>query len=327
MKTIGSFDIKLIEQATFMYLRALSFSSVVLIFRSWFDQEVFTKAILLNHIEQLADSLPSHQEVTEWLKPNRSGYYALDGTWMKLAGKEFVLLILFDVETMDVVSWIVSEEENQASYTCLLQGAYSEICSVKGFFCDGELGLLKSLKTLFPGVPVQLCVFHKYSRAGQIIPFVHVRNERDREIKKRVESVLFADTKQSAIDSLIDLERYAREHQEYPKLKQILGVLKRNFDLLLTHFDYPEMSPYNNVLEGFNYLIKRKTNLMKGFKKERNVRRWIKLILLDWRFHTLSESKFIRKRKYSPLQLSGCDMPKIHNWMTFVREKYGKKST
>ena len=327
MKTLGSFDVKVIEQATFMYLRALSFSSVVLIFRSWFSQEVFTKQILLEHIEQLADSIPSHQEITQWLKPKRSGYYALDGTWMKLAGKEFVLLVLFDVETMDVVSWEVSEQENEGSYTKLLLDAYSEIASVKGFFCDGELGLLKSLRVLFPNVPVQLCVFHKYSRAGQIIPFVHVKNERDREIKIRVESVLFANTKQEAIESLIELERYARSHQEYPKLKQILGVLKRNFDLLLTHFDHPEMSPYNNVLEGFNYLIKRKTNLMKGFKKEQNVQRWIKLILSDWRFHTLSESKFIRKRKLSPLQLSGCELPKMYNWMTYVREKYKKIPT
>lgn len=321
------FDIHLIEQATFMYLRSVSFSSVVAIFRSWFDEDIFSKVTLIHHIEQLADSIPSHQEITNWLKPKRSGYYALDGTWMKLQGKEFVLLILLDVETLDVVSWDVSEKETEGSYMKLLLDSYSEIASAKGFFCDGELGLLKSLKTLFPNVPLQLCVFHKYSRVGQIIPFVHVKSEMDREIKKRVELVLFAKTKQSAIDSLTALERYAREHQEYRKLKQILGVLKRNFDLLLTHFDYPDMSPYNNVLEGFNYIIKRKTNLMKGFEKPMNVRRWIKLIILDWRFHILSESAFKDRKNSSPLELSGCKLPKIRNWMTFVREKYGKIPT
>ena len=137
----------------------------------------------------------------------------------------------------------------------------------------------------------------------------------------------FAKTKEEAIRKLSDLQRYAREHQEYDKLKKIVGVLKRNFDLLLTLFDNPEMSPYNNTLEGFNYLVKRKTRLMKGFKKEANIHRWLKLILLDWRFHLLASSEFPDRRGKSPLELAGCNLPKIRNWMTFIRKKYPKKST
>ncbi|MBI2436782.1 MAG: hypothetical protein HYV41_03525 [Candidatus Magasanikbacteria bacterium] len=101
-----------------------------------------------------------------------------------------------------------------------------------------------------------------------------------------------------------------------------MGVLKRNFDLLLTHYDNPEMSPYNNVLEGFNYLIKRRTRLMKGFKKPINISRWLKLLILDWRFHILTESEVTRKRNRSPLQLANCMLPKIPNWITFIRKRY-----
>ena len=322
------FEYEMIEQAAFMYLRAMSFQSIVDILQSWFNKDVFTKRILIEHIEKLADDLPSHQEVTAWLHPKRSGYYALDGTWMKLQGQDFILLIVLDVSTLDIVSWHVAEEESEASYLTLMKQAHEEINgSIKGFFCDGDPGLLKVLKEGYPKVPIQLCVFHKYSRAGQIIPFTHAKTELDKEIKRKVEAVLFATTKQEAIEKRAEMQAYAKEHQEYEKLKRIVGVLKRNFDLLLTHFDNPEMSPYNNTLEGLNYLVKRKTRLMKGFKKEDNIERWLKLILLDWRFHKLSSSEFANRRGKSPLELAGCELPKIRNWMVYIRKKYGEGAT
>ena len=148
----------------------------------------------------------------------------------------------------------------------------------------------------------------------------------DREIKERVEKILFAATKQEAMNALYDLQQFAQEHQSSEKLQEVIGVLKRNFDLLLTHFDHPEMSPYNNVLEGFNHLIKRRTRLMKGFKKPINIHRWLKLILLDWRFHPLKKTFFNIRRNKSPLQLASVQLPKIYNWLFFVRKNY-KKST
>jgi len=311
-----------------MYLRSVSFASVVSIFRSWFDEDIFSKMTLIQHVEKLSDRTPSNKEITQWLKPKRSGYYALDGTWMKYRGREFVLLILFDVETLDILSWHTALEESESSYTKLITSVLDELSAeTKGFFCDGDPGLLRALKKFFPDIPIQLCVFHKYSRAGQIIPFVRAKNPLDKEIKQKVEAILFAPTKQEAINNLHDLERYAQEHQKYDKLKKILGVLRRNFDLLLTHFDNPEMSPYNNVLEGFNYIVKRKTRLMKGFEKPVNIHRWLKLIMLDWRFHSLTESDFKDRRNKSPLELAGCKLPKIHNWMTYIREKYKRIPT
>lgn len=322
------FDIEIVEQATFMYLRSLSFNSVSEIFRSWFEKDVFPKRVLLSHIERLSEKLPSNSEITNWLQPIRSGYYALDGTWMKYRGNDFVLLILFDVETLDIVNYRIASAETEQAYLKLLKGVYDEInANPKGFFCDGDPGLLKALKTLFPQAPIQLCVFHKYCRAGQIISFKYIKNDVDKEIKKKVESILFAKTKQEAIDNLKELESYAQEHQKYEKLKKLIGVLKHNFELLLTHFDNPEMSPYNNTLEGFNYIVKRKTKLMKGFKKPVNIGRWIKLIMIDWRFHRLVESTFKERKNKSPLELSGCNLPKIYNWMSYIRRNYHIPST
>ena len=311
------------EYIAYLYLRSLSFNQVRAILYAWFEKdEAIAKDVLIKHIETVADGLPDHYSVTRWLKPQRSGYYALDGTWLKYRGREFVLLILFDVETLDVVSYTVAQEENSDSYSALIAPVKQEIGWPKGFFCDGDLGLLKVLKEQYPNIPTQLCVFHKYSRIGQLACFVRPKSELDREIKRRVEKVLFASTKEQALSALAELKQYATDYPKSKKLRQVIGVLKRNFDLLLTHYDNPEMSPYNNVLEGFNYLIKRRTRLMKGFKKPINISRWLKLLILDWRFHILTESEVTGKRNRSPLQLANCTLPKIPNWITFIRKRY-----
>jgi len=307
-----------------MYLRSLSFNQVIAILGAYYEQDVFTKDRLVHHVEKIADRIPENEQISQWLKPKRSGYYALDGTWLKYRGRDIVLLILLDVQSLDIVSYKIALKESADSYAKLIQKALPEITvGAKGFFCDGDPGLLKAIKAYFRGVPIQLCVFHKYSRVNQIVPFIRPKTELDKEIKERVEKVLFAPTKEQAVEALKNLEQFAKKHESYDKLKKVIGILKRNFKLLLTHFENPEMSPYNNVLEGFNYIVKRRTRLMKGFKKPINITRWIKLLLLDWRFHLLKETEFKTRRNKSPLQLAGARLPpKIYNWLTFVRKNY-----
>jgi uncharacterized protein YeeX (DUF496 family) len=324
-QVIGMYSRKVVEYVAYLYLRSLSFNQVIAILGAFYEKDVFTKDRLIDHIEQIADLVPEHQAISRWLKPKRSGYYAIDGTWLKYRGRDIVLLILFDVRTLDTVSYSIAREETEAAYLELIEQAMPEISvGAKGFFCDGEPSGIKVLKTKFKGVPIQLCVFHKYTRVNQLVPFVRPKTKLDREIKERVEKILFAETKDHALTALRELEQFARDNKGHEKLRQVIGIIKRNFDLLLTHFDHPEMSPYNNVLEGFNYMIKRRTRLMKGFKKPINIHRWLKLLLLDWRFHPLKESEFGWRRNKLPLQLAGVELPKIYNWLFYVRKNYKK---
>lgn len=318
------FTVQMIEYAAYLYLRTLSLNATVEIFQAWFNKEVLSKDILLDHILKLIDNLPEYGGITRIFKPKRSGYYAFDGLWFKYRGDNLVLLICFDAETLDIVNYQVAEDEGYSTWKKLFEAVEKYepdlLFSAKGFMMDGELGLMKLLKETNPDTPKQLCVFHKYTRIGQIIPLKRAKGI-NLEIKQRVEKVLFASTKQEAISSLNELKRYAQEHQENKQLREIIGVLKRNFDLLLTHFDNPEISPYNNVLEGVNHLIKRKLRLTKGFKKRMNVDKWLKLILLDYRFHKVKTSKFKLRNGYSPLELAGVNLPKHFNWVRLVRKK------
>lgn len=318
---------KMINWIGFIYLRSLSLYNTVEIVRSFFEKDYLSKDLILKHLEILIDELPSVGQITAKLKPKRSGYYAFDGMWFKYAGKDMVLLICFDAATLDLVGYLVADDENYITYgelVNLITGIEPDILpNSKGFYADGELGLLKLLKEKYPDTPLQLCVFHKYTRSNQIIPFVRAKGI-NKIIKEKIEKVLFASAKDDAIEALTDLKRYAREHHENDKLKKIVGVLKRNFHLLLTHFDNPEMSPYNNVLEGFNHIIKRRIRLMKGFKKELNIERWFKFMLLDYRFHKIHSSKFLDRNNKSPLELAGVELPKYHNWLNLIRKKFRK---
>lgn len=319
--------IEAVEYAAFLYLRAMSFQHSLAILRAWYDRTVLSKPVLIRSIEQIADQLPTHLDVTTRLRPKRSGFYAIDGTWLKYRGRDFVLLILLDVTTLDIVNWSVARDETITAYEGLMNPVRSETAAgLRGFFCDGEEAGIHVLREQFPDAPIQLCVFHKYSRIGQIVPFVRPKSPMDAEIKDRVERVLFAVTRAEAEAALAALDAYARAHRQHGRLQQVIRMLKRNFDLLCTHFDHEEMSPYNNVLEGFNHVIKRKLKLMKGFEKPINIHRWLKLLLLDWRFHPLNESTFRVRRGKSPLQLASCDLPRIHNWMKYWRTTYGLRS-
>lgn len=132
-----------------MYLRSLSLNSVSDIFRSWYSTDVFSKDTLIHHIEEYTDQIPNHFQITAWLKPMRSGFYALDGTWLKYRGRDIVLLILFDVKTLDIVNWRISRKETREAYNQLLVDAYTEIePNMRGFHCDGDPGLLKAIKEL-----------------------------------------------------------------------------------------------------------------------------------------------------------------------------------
>jgi hypothetical protein len=311
----------------FIYLRSFSLYSTVEIVRSFYEKDYLTKDSVLAHLELLVDRLPDMAGITRLFKPTRSGYYAFDGLWFKFQGENRVLLICFDAVSLDLIGYLIADDENYLTYGRLLilinDSEPGILTGAKGFYADGELGLLKQLKGNYGQVPLQLCVFHKYTRSNQIIPFVRAKGV-DKVIKGMLEKVLFAPAKDEAIAALDDLKRYAREHQENDKLKKIVGVLKRNFHLLLTHFDNPEMSPYNNVLEGFNHIIKRKIRLMKGFKKELNMDRWIKFILLDYRFHKVHSSGFKERNGKSPLELAQVKLPKYHNWIDLVRRKTGQ---
>ena len=326
----SSFTNSFIEYVVALYLRSLSLNTVIQIIRIQFEKDLLSKQTILEFIEKVTDKLPSLDDIDNLFHPRRSGLLAFDGVWYKYRGINFVLLVCFDPIAFDIISYLIAERESFDSYQKLIQRVLSKLksISVKGVYCDGDRGLIKAVKLNFPSTPIQVCVVHKEFRLGQLLPFkrAYTGKSLDPRFKKKVrffketaESIIYAENKKEAEENLKQLKEFmAKEKDE--KLKKAFGSLKYNFKYLLTHFDYPGMERDNNIIEGFNSIIKGRLKLLKGFKKPANINRYIKLVLLDYRFHELVESRSSKRRNKTPLELVGVSLPKYYNFIKYLRE-------
>lgn len=326
----SSFTNSFVEYVVALYLRSLSLNTVIQVVRIQFEKDLLSKQTILECIEKAADKLPSLDDIDNLLHPKRSGFLAFDGVWYRYRGINFVLLVCFDPITFDIVSYLIAEQESLSSYQKLIQRVFPKLkdIPIKGIYCDGDRGLIKAVKLSFPGVPIQVCVVHKEFRLGQLLPFKRAYTSKAlapdfkkkvRFFKEKAESIIYAETKKEAEENFEKLKEFVVKEKD-EKFKKAFGSLKYNFKYLLTHFDYPDMERDNNIIEGFNSIIKRRLKLLKGFKKPANIDRYIKLVLLDYRFHELVESRSPKRRNKTPLELSGISLPKYYNFIKYLRE-------
>lgn len=326
----SSFTNSFIEFVVILYLRSLSLNTVIQIVRVQFEKDILSKETILEFIEKVSGLLPTLDDIDNLYHPKRSGYLSFDGVWFKYKNKNFVLLICFDPETFDVVEAKIETDETQAGYERLINEAVNKIgaVNVKGAYGDGDRGLIKALNHLLPHVPFQLCVFHKELRMGQVVPVKSVRFSRQltafqkhdiKVFQLLFREVIYAASKDDSVKALDQLKKYCDKTKDERFLKAYRS-LAYNFKYTLTHFDHPNMERDNNIIEGFNSIIKRRLKLLKGFKKPGNIEKYIKLILLDYRFHEFMGSENKRRNGKTPLELTGVILPEYYNFIKLLRE-------
>jgi hypothetical protein len=325
-------DDSFIETIVFLYLRCLSLNTTIDIVRMFYEEDVLTKGLILDFIESVADALPTLHEIDYLYYPKRSGYLAFDGVWFQYGIEKIVLLVCFDPETFDIVSAIWSEQETEKAYEQVMTEAVNKIGStkIKGVYADGDRGFLSALKRLLPTIPFQLCVFHKELRMGQVVPVKSVKiskrltDHQKHDIKVfqlLFREVIYAETKEASIAAKDRLKRYVESdtHSYEERFMKAYRSLMHNFKYTLTHFDHPGMKRDNNLLECFNGILKPRLTLMKGFKKKENLDRYLKLFLLEYRFHPLKESRFKDRRGKSPIQIAQVILLPYYNFLTYLR--------
>ncbi len=327
-----SFSDSFIEYVVYVYLRCLSLNTTVDIVRATYEKELLTKQLVLDFLVLVADALPTLDEIDDLFTPRRSGFIALDGVWFSFNKEEIVLLVCFDPVTFDVIAARFESDETEEGYTRLLTSAINKLgaTEIKGAYGDGDRGLIASLKKLIPFVPFQLCVVHKEMRMGQFVPVksLHTSKQFTDQQKHEIKTfqflfreVIYAKTKDDSVAALKRLGEYVKQNPKERFLKAYRS-LNRNFAYTLTHFNNPHMHRDNNLLECFNGILKPRLNLMKSFKKEENLDRYLKLFLLEFRFRPLKESRFKQRRGMTPLEGGDVYLPKYYNFLTFIRERF-----
>lgn len=329
VKNGGRWDDSFIEYAVYIYLRCLSLNTTIDILRATYEKDLLNKRDVLGFIEVVGNNLPNLDDINRLYSPKRSGYLAFDGVWFPFAKTHIVLLVCFDPETFDVIDAIWREDEDYEGYTTLIRNVLSKLKNqkIKGVYGDGDNSLILALKRYLPATPFQLCVVHKSLRMQQTIPLKNAIKNRyiSRETKEELlqfaklfKDTLYAKTKEESLKNLTILLHWTSDHPR-EKFQKAIRSLKRNFKYTLTHFDYVGMQRDNNLIECFNGCIKPRLSLMKSFKKKENLNIYLKLFLLEFRFHKLKESRFKERRKLSPLELGQVYLPKYYNFINHLR--------
>lgn len=329
-KTYDNYTNSFIEFVVFVYLNCLSLNTALEIVRAYYEDDILSKAKILDFLENVADVLPTIDDIDNLFHPKRSGYLALDGVWFKFRGMQVVMLVCFDPKTFDIIDAIWSLQEDEKSYTDLLMRTLKKVgfINIKGIYADGDKGLIRSLKKHLPLTPFQVCIVHKEMRMGQIVPVKSVNISKRlsestkteiKEFQEKFRAVIYAESKEKSFIALKELKQYV-ELTNQERFKKAYRSLKTNFKYTLTHFDHPGMMRDNNLIECFNGIIKPRLKLMKGFKKYENMDRYLKLFLIDYRFHALKESRFEERRGLSPLESAGVNLPKFYNFLSFLRK-------
>lgn len=328
---VTDWDDSFIERVVFIYLQSLSLNTTITIIREFYTDDILTKGLILDFIEWVADALPSIDQIDDIYSPKRSGYLAFDGVWFQFGREQIVLLVAFDPETFDIVEAWWEEDETQKGYEKLITDSVNKIgaVNIKGVYGDGDKGLIKALNLLLPTVPFQVCVFHKELRMGQIVPIKSIRTSRQLTPQKKHDikvfqllfrETIYAPTKDDSIAAFEKLKKYV-VHMQNDRFLKAYRSLSYNFKYTLTHFDHLHMRRDNNLLECFNGCLKPRLKLMKGFKKRENLNRYLKLFLLEFRFHSLKESSFKERNGNSPLEIAGVLLPKFYNFLTYLRKE------
>ena len=326
----SSFTSSFIEYAVAVYLRSLSLNAVIQIVRIQMEKDILSKKTLLQFIDTVSERLPTLDDIDNIYHPKRSGYVAMDGVWFKYRRRNFVLLVAFDPQTFDPIVVKLEIDETQAGYERLITEVTNKLgaVNIKGVYGDGDKGLIKALKILLPSVPFQLCIVHKEMKMGQIVPVKSVGvskkltpfQKHDIKVFQLLfRNVIYAASKDVSAKNLERLKQYA-DKTEDERFQKAYRSLAYNFKYTLTHFDHPEMERDNNILEGFNSILKRRLRLLKGFKKPGNIEKYIKLILLDYRFHEFIGSGKKKRQGVTPLELSGVILPDYYNFIKLLRE-------
>jgi transposase-like protein len=243
---------------------------------------------MLEVILSVGKRLPDITELNRRLDIIWSGKFALDGTFFKVKGKLYVLLLCSDFESLDLVGYRTDKLENYESWAKFLIDIYSELTKSKinkFFITDGKKGLHQALSELFPDVPTQLCTTHKQRRINQIIP--HIRGDGyDKLFARLAHKAIRAPIKPLA-DSYVNILIAFRNSEEYAdyqkprqeKLKKIIGALRFQKNKLRTRYEIEEIiDPTTNHLEGINSFLQERIDLMRGFKKKENAEILIKLL-------------------------------------------------
>ena len=272
-------------------------------------------------IQELGEQCKSFEEVAHELKPQWSGYLLADGKSVFVKGVEYALLLTGDVGTHDIPYASFHPSEDTETWMSTLRGVQGALgYPLQGLIIDGDLGLMKACKLLYPSVPLQLCVRHVESFLSYYIRYkLKIPEDKARPFLQTARQLLYVEDKTQRDHALQDYTARRRSFQRRG-LGTMVRLLERKFPYLWTHLDHPGMPRTNNIIEGIIRQLSRKITDTDGFETPETAWNTLKLLIMNYRFHSFSCSRLPGHNGFSPLELAKVSTEGLH-WVRFSQRQ------
>lgn len=149
------------------------------------------------------------------------------------------------------------------------------------FTIDGRRGVIQRLERLFPGIPIQMCIFHQKKIIQRYIT-MSPKTECGKEIKKLMENLKllteneFLNCLQKIKDDYKDFLKERNENKQFMhrNLRSALRSLATNLPYLFTWKRYSNLDIPNttNSCDGSFAHWKAKTKIHRGLRKNRRAK-------------------------------------------------------
>lgn len=280
-----------------------------------------SKNTIFEELNSLGEHCKDFEYIAHELQPQWSGYILIDGKTIYIKEDKEVLLLTADATTQDIPLAGLFDSENATNYTDLLQDLRDGIrYPIKGITVDGEPALLKAIISVFPKVPLQLCVRHYEENLKRYFQY-HFHGVKDGvpRFLDMVHRMLYT-TCSAHLDHVYREYLDTLDFFSVTRLGSEVDRFESNFGRLWTHLYHPGMPRTTNIIEGVIRQLSRKIDDTDGFNSHRTAWNSLKLMIINYRFKRFSCSRIKGHNGKCPLELAGVDTSGI-NWVMFSKSK------
>jgi len=248
-----------------------------------------SRSTLYWEIRRRLDALPDWRKLLHDERARRmwGGILGVDTTKIKVGGREYIYLHAADIPSGNPLACEVLEDEKADSIARILCEIRTAGYWPKLVVTDLAAETVKALEMVFPGVPVQACIFHLIKWLNENLPTVRKGLSPDDRVKRyRIkEKILLAalafddEERQALMNELRALS--GADDEEKRVVEQFERRLKTGRYLTLEELTALKCElryVYNNVCERFMESVKDLQRRMRGFKTVETAQKYINLL-------------------------------------------------
>jgi len=262
------------------------------------------------YIIESAPTYPSWRELLmrEDVRKAWGHVMGLDTTEIKIKGSRYIFLFVVDIPSKLPLAYQILTSKEAKLIANVLRKIKASGYKPKLIVTDLAEELLKAVSEVFPGVPVQRCLFHLKYWLNKELP-TRVRSKhmgktrrekirRWKEVKKRIINIALAANKAERQKQINELLKMNLDNKARDVMRRFIEKLHYCHTLDQVEKLGCELKDlYNNVCENAMKEVKHLQRRMRGFKNVKNAAAYIKVL---WYIRTkkILENKPVNKAEH-----------------------------